>query len=156
MHAKLASLLRFYEARRDGVRLPARRAFLPEEMREWMGHLGIAVVERDPVRFKVLLSGTRLVQYEGSDFTGRYLDEAVPPHARDAILAPFFEALQTRQPVYDTFTPPDQPSRTMHRLVLPCADDGRTVDRFIVGMYWENPPDPFGPKKTVFDDVPTN
>lgn len=94
-HRDLAALYAFWGSKRGQRAYPARRDFLPEEFRDWMGHIGIVEAEYDPQRFKVRLSGTFIVDYEGRDYTGKYLDDVVPPHDLDDVVAPYTRVIET-------------------------------------------------------------
>ncbi len=136
-HERLDQLLAFWESRREGGRLPRRSAFLAEEFRPWMGHIGIIEVTPGQPRFLVRLAGVAIVDYDGADFTGKHLDEVVPPHARAAILGPFEVCLREKAPQYDVISQPFKNAtvRRLHRLLCPCSEDGGTVDRIILGIY---------------------
>ena len=72
---------------------------------------------------------------DGVDFTGKYLEEIVPPHAVDVIITPYLRCLDCRDATYDQFSPPGRDHVAFHRLLLPCANDGETIDKIIVGIY---------------------
>jgi len=137
MHEKLAQLLAFWESRRPSAGLPPRSAFLAEEFRPWMGHIGIVEVKAGRPRFLVRLVGVAIVDYDGADFTGKYLDEVVPLHARSVILGPLEACLREQAPQYDVISQPFKRAtvRRLHRLLCPCSEDGETVDRIIIGIY---------------------
>ena len=87
-HARLQALLRFWEdAAREAGGLPPRRRFAFDAMVPWLGHVAIWTVEHAPLRFKAALIGTRLVEWDGCDGTGRYLDQIISPAHRDAAIA---------------------------------------------------------------------
>ncbi|QJE72911.1 PAS domain-containing protein [Aerophototrophica crusticola] len=136
MLPQLQSLLSFWESLRKGRELPSRQDFRPEDLGPWMGHLGLVAVEHGG-RFRVRLSGTTIVEYDGEDFTGRYLDEAVPPAAYQEILRPYRQVLETRQPVHSSYVSRLGPSAsaTLERLLLPFSDDGCRVDLIMAGIY---------------------
>lgn len=123
---------------RDG-NLPRRSDFPPESLGPWIGHIEIveAIHESGSVRFRVRLVGTRIVYYEGHDNTGLFLDEVVPADARDAVLAPYRQCLETREPVYSTFysCATAAISSLLERLILPLTADGGEVDQFLVAIY---------------------
>lgn len=137
-HPLLERLLRLWNLRRADRRLPRRGDFLPEaDLWPWMGHLAIVAVERHPLRFRVRLAGTELAAYAGADFTGRHLDEMISPHLQDEVLSPYHACLREQLPQYTTFVPqlPEPTYRRLHRLLLPCSNDGRDIDQMIVGIY---------------------
>jgi hypothetical protein len=53
--------------------LPLRAAFDPAELRGLLPSLVILDVEREPLRFRYRLVGTRVVEFNAQEFTGRYL-----------------------------------------------------------------------------------
>jgi hypothetical protein len=137
---KFESLLRLWEERRGARTLPCRRDFLPEELKAWMGHLAIVSLHDGPRRFFAELAGEMVVQYDGADFTGKYLEDAIPPRVVAALVAPYDAAIEHRRPVYCRIGPGPLRGRitSVDRLILPCGTDGETIDRFIVAIYVPN------------------
>ncbi len=129
---------RWQEHCQDG-RLPHRSAFPPESLVPWIGHIQLVEVVRqdERARFRARLVGTRIVYYQGRDNTGRYLDEVVPEEERDAILAPYRDCMDRRQPVYSVFYNCGAAaiSSELERMILPLASDGDQVDQFLVAIY---------------------
>ena len=105
----------------------------------WIGHIQLveAVRQGEATRFRVRLVGTRIVYYEGNDNTGLFLDEVIPAADRDAILAPYRNCLDSREPVYSTFYSCGVAaiSSLLERMILPLATDGASVDQFLVAIY---------------------
>jgi hypothetical protein len=146
VHPKLQNLLTFWNCCRGSRTLPRRSAIPAEDFKPWMGHIMMIEPEGTRPRFRVRLHGTRLYGYHGQDLTGWYLDEAVaePEHGR--IVAPYVAAMRTGGPQFDVIASPFA-GGTVHqlsRLVLPCAEDGTSVDRLIVGMYLHSRPSDAG------------
>lgn len=56
--------------------VPLRRDIDPIELPDLLPCLMLLDVERDPLRFRYRLVGTRVVDFSYHDFTGTYLDEA--------------------------------------------------------------------------------
>ena len=137
-HARAQALLRLWEdAAHETGGLPSRRRFAFETMRPWVGHVAIWAVERDPMRFRAALIGTQLVDWDGCDGTGRYLDEIISVGHRDSAIARCalvansgsWYADAARFVAYGTRT------RTLHRLLVPCAEDRITVDHVITAIF---------------------
>lgn len=120
-------------------RLPCRSAFPPESLVPWLGHIQVveAVREGETTRFRVRLVGTRIVYYEGHDNTGVFLDEVIPVDDQDAVLAPYRDCMDRRQPVYSVFYSCGAAaiSSQLERMILPLATDGDRVDQFLVAIY---------------------
>lgn len=79
----------------------------------------------------------------GRDLTGKYLDEALrdllPADALQSCLNVYTEAMRWKQPAQDTvqLRPDGREGTILHRLVLPCAADGGSVDSFVVAIFAE-------------------
>lgn len=135
---ELISLTAYWTAQRDSRgALPARAAFAPEHLRPWLGNIGIVAVEREAkgLRFRVVLSGTRLDEYRGHSITGRYIDEAC--HNIAATTPHYQTCVDTGMPVH--FLHDNSPNsaiyKAMGKLLLPLSEDGITVDRILVAIY---------------------
>ena len=85
-----------------GGDLPARSDIAPDQIRDLLPNIMIVDVERSPLRFRYRLVGTRVVEYNGIEFTGRYLGEIGWPEEQGMIESyssvvndrrPFFGAL---------------------------------------------------------------
>lgn len=69
---------------KDG-KLPRRSDIAPEQIRDLLPNIMIVEVEHNPMRFRYRLVGTRVVEYNGVEFTGRYLGEIGWPEEQDLI-----------------------------------------------------------------------
>lgn len=134
-HEELAALHRFWLGLSKDGRLPARHDFVAEDLADWIGHVSLLEVERDPLRFRFVLHGGHFTLLSGLSLAGRYLEEGLTPRYRDEVISTYREAVETRQPVYRHYTDPSLPWRELDRLILPLADDGVTVNRVLVGLY---------------------
>jgi hypothetical protein len=105
-------------------------------------------------RLRIDLVGCRIVELDGVDGTGRFLDEIVPPHLAETMLAPYREVLARARPVYHRFSLPSRPQTSIHRLLLPLADDGARVDRILSGIYAD--PDLVKSGRKVFEMRPAD
>jgi hypothetical protein len=82
-----------------GGQLPRRADIAPDQIRDLLPNIMIVDVERDPMRFRYRLVGTRVVEYNGVEFTGRYLGEIGWPEEQDLIDSYAFVA-NSRQPFF--------------------------------------------------------
>lgn len=82
-----------------GGQLPRRGDIAPDQIRDLLPNIMIVDVERDPMRFRYRLVGTRVVEYNGVEFTGRYLGEIGWPEEQDLIDSYTFVA-DSRQPFF--------------------------------------------------------
>jgi hypothetical protein len=84
--------------RRNGC-LPKRGDIAPDEIKDLLPNIMIVDVERDPLRFRYRLVGTRVVEYNGFEFTGRYLGEIGWPEEQD-LIASYTAVVDSRQPFF--------------------------------------------------------
>jgi hypothetical protein len=86
----------------------------------------LPALKRAPLRFKATLIGTRLVDWDGCDGTGRYLDEIISSAHRDAAIARYVTVATSATWYADIvrFLAPRTTTATLHRLLLPFAADG--------------------------------
>ena len=124
--------------------LPARSDFSHLELRPWMGNLLIYDIEYDmgtnePFRLRSRLIGTSIVDHDGRDNTGKYLDQIIPANQYAEVFEPYLQALTERQPTMRVEFVKNHLGldRTRGKIVLPLADDGRTINKFLVGLYFE-------------------
>jgi len=134
----LQALLQLWEnAVHAGGRLPSRRRFSFEAMRPWLGHLAVWTVERAPLRFRAALIGLKLVEWDGQDGTGRYLDEIISQKYRDLAVERYAHVATAGTWHADTarLIAPRTTVAMLHRLLLPCAADGVAVDTIMTAIY---------------------
>ena len=106
--------------------------------------LWLADVQQVPLRFKYRLLGTEQVRILGRDYTGHWIDEAHPNFLGSAAYAQFITAAERGAVGYRNghtmiILPKDY--RSMERLILPLARDGRTVDMLLaISVYHKGGP----------------
>lgn len=127
--------------RREG-RLPARRDIVPSEIRRLLPHVILSEVLRDPFDIRFRLTGTRVVEMNQVDLTGKNLNFGVEdPYWREYWLRIYSDVATTGQPAFgaDSYEFRDRSFADFQWCLLPLAADGRTVDMiFEVEAY---PPD---------------
>ena len=128
----LQGLLQTWRAKCREDALPARRDFDPLEMRDALGWLFIAQTEPDIDDFRYTLIGTEITEQVGRDNTGQTVGEVFGPAGLDL----YRQIRDSRKPVRVSGVVDwlDQDHKSYETLVLPLADDGHTVDRFIGAM----------------------
>jgi hypothetical protein len=80
-------------------RLPRRGDIAPDQIMDLLPNIMIVDVEHDPMRFRYRLVGTRVVEYNGVEFTGRYLGEIGWPEEQDLIDSYAF-VVKSRKPFF--------------------------------------------------------
>jgi hypothetical protein len=153
---QLQDLYTLWHSRLHHRRMPDRADFVPEDFRPWFGHIGIVAAEKPDYhsrypRWRVVLSGLAVTEYDGGDWTGQLLDEAVPDHARGALLAPYDQMVDRLTPVYWMIDSSIGGSALAkyHRLLLPVTCGAPGIGKVIVGIYAE--PDDRQRRQTVYD-----
>lgn len=136
--AELRALYNFWQERRGSRSQPDRASFLPEELKPWWPDLIIydVVPFSAGPRYRFRLQGTRVVQSDGADFTGRYLDDVMPPPFRFGMLAAYHRAVNERAPVYTVRDSQDRAGRPVvfERLILPLGPDGAAPKQLLTGL----------------------
>ena len=139
-------LLRYWESRRQGDRLPARADIEPLELRGLLPHLLLLEVERagDRLRFRFRVAGTAFTTLIGRDVTGRHIDELGPPDRVTPVQDGLAAIVRTGQPCFLAGRPTLHNDRfaRVKRLGVPLATDGRAVDMILA--VWLVLPQPAG------------
>ena len=139
-HPLLRELHAFWDGKRAGRAMPARRDLDPVEIPGLLKHLILLDVTHDPLRFRVRLYGTAVADLRGRDLTGRYLYEdgvtQIGQHIRPFNVA----TVEERRPHFrigDYTDISDGRTGTYYRLGLPLSSDGETVDMLMIGLIRE-------------------
>ena len=118
--------------RRAGRPMPSRSAFVPEDLREWFGHVLLLDVIEGGADFRYRLVGVEIARALGRDYTGRRMTECTYEVPRAAVIREFREVVEARGPVlragHVTWAP-DRSWRAFRSVHAPLASDGQTVDK---------------------------
>ncbi len=132
----LARVLAYWRRRRGGNAMPRRQDIDPVDIPSLLPFVILLDVVGDPPRFRKRLVGSGIVQKEGVESTGQWLDEGVNPVIRDEVIRQHVEA--TRSPAGSCyaveFTGNDGKLYSYHRLLLPLSSDGEKVDMLFGGV----------------------
>ena len=124
--------INLWDERRAGQPMPSRDDFVPEDLREWFGHVLILDVIRGGADFRYRLVGVEIVRALGRDYTGRRMTECTYEVPRAAVIKEFREVVDTRRPIlregHVTWAP-DRSWRAFKSVHVPLAADGHTVDK---------------------------
>ena len=139
-HPVLQRLYEYWDGKRAGRAMPARGDLDPVEIPDLLPHLILLDVTHDPLRFRVRLYGTSVVELRGIDLTGRYLYEGgvtqIGHHTRPWNL----RTVEDRLPHFTTgdYTDiSDGRTGTYYRLGLPLSGGGEAVDMLMIGLIRE-------------------
>lgn len=115
--------------------LPARSEFDPLDMRDWLSSMFLVEEAPDDDDFRYTLIGTKITLQVGVDNTGKRVSEIFG----DAGLALYRKVRDERRPmrVHGTVDWRNQKYKSYETLILPLADDGRRINRFIGAMVFE-------------------
>ena len=137
-HARTAGFYRYWEAKRQGARLPARADLDPVEMKEWLPGIVLVNVTPDPAhrppyRLTYRLIGTRATELRGHEAAGKSVEEAFFGNSLAEILENYRVVIEERKPVYDGDRTRSKSGGRLEAetLLLPLASDGVTVDMVI-------------------------
>lgn len=131
----LARFLALWNEKRGQRRMPARRDFSYEDLWPWLGRLNLIAVEGDEARFVVFSEvSTRIY---GREMTGKRLSEFTPKLLADAALSDHREFMAADGVPMTSHVNITYEHRDMQwtRLVVPLADDERTVKRYFVAVH---------------------
>jgi hypothetical protein len=87
-------------------------------------------------RFHIRFLGKRVALSYGADFSGRFLDEALPPAWRDNAMIAYRKAVAARLPIYNAVETQDRDGTRVRRerLLLPFTANGGTADRVLASI----------------------
>jgi hypothetical protein len=136
---KLRRFYDYWSSKRVIGRFPSRGDIDPTEMPDLLPGITLIEVVRDPergTRFRIRLFGTEHVRANRRDFTGLFVDEVFDGPEMEKLLPAYMSVAETGEPHFWKSRIPlaGREHYSYHRLLLPLADDGRTVD-MLIGYY---------------------
>lgn len=142
----LLNLAAYWSAKRDGDRLPPRRAIDPLDMpRRLLPHLALAEPTGDDMTVRFRLLGTELVQRAGRDNTGKTSAEILEGAYREHIETLYATVIAEARPLYAESTRiwNEEGTGRVRRLFLPVTADDLTgrVAFVLSAQSWTNAPD---------------
>lgn len=128
--------------RRGATEMPAWAAMNTRLFDALRPHSILFEIEREPLDFRYAEIGSRIAAVSNTDNTGRRISEL--PHQRppSRVWEHFTAALDACAPVKGTlpYVGRSRDVGGVFHIVLPLADDGRTVDRLLVCVDLAPPP----------------
>lgn len=122
-----------------GGGLPGRQHVDPLAIPGLLPFVWLADVQRAPLRFRYRLLGTEHAHVFGRDYTGCWLDEVHVGFDTAPAYHQYVEAAERGRVVYrrgHTLVMLPKDYRSIERLLLPLARDGRTVDMLLaISLY---------------------
>ncbi|GAB4356818.1 MAG: hypothetical protein Kow00114_07960 [Kiloniellaceae bacterium] len=136
VHARFSDMIDYMKRVAPAGRLPGRQHIDPLDFRGVISLVNLMDVDRSGgvPRFRYRLVGETQTRNVGHELTGFYLEEAVVPELLARVQANMTKAVETRQPVFDSFPipHPDRNFIVAQRMYFPLAADGETVDMLLV------------------------
>jgi hypothetical protein len=135
-HPGLRALYDYWEGRRAGGRLPARRDLDPLDIPDLLPNLMlIDVASEAELRYRLV--GTALVAHMGRDTTGLLLQDGYSARVWEEILPDYLYVIRKRRPCLrrNVAVGPREKRPACLRLLLPLAGDGERVDMLLAGAY---------------------
>lgn len=130
-----SDLLAHWDKERGNAFAPHYSFIDPVKLRRWVGDISVVHLHDGPKRFFVSLHGANVARHLGPDFHQKYLEDVIPPVAREDTLAPYLVGMKTGQPTYSIQMASSNNGlyKTLERMVLPCSGATSTnVERFLV------------------------
>jgi hypothetical protein len=139
-HPKLRRLYEYWDTKRGGRKMPARADLDPLEMTFIIGNIILVdVLDEIPPRFRIRLHGTNLSQRVGYELTGKMLDELPVTEFRALAQQSFARVATTGTATHgrrDRII--DGRFARYETVIMPLSDDGKRVDRLIVGLIYDD------------------
>jgi len=94
----LQRMLTYWQSKCGGHAMPARADIDPLEFAWGLGNVSLLDVEKDPLRFRYRLAGSKLARIMEVDLTGRGIDDIKQPEFRDLMRKHLQEIVETAKP----------------------------------------------------------
>src|SRR5687768_16481804 len=129
---RLHQVYAYWQQKRGGRALPARRDIEPADLVAVLPHLMMVDVEEGP-RFRYRLFGTAVVEAFGSDPTGKYVDDVMVGAYKTFLLGLYNDLVTSKKPIYSTSIYGGKRDTMLwtQRLMLPLSSDGTKVDKVL-------------------------
>ncbi|MEX2631421.1 MAG: PAS domain-containing protein [Tistlia sp.] len=136
-HPRIRALYDYWAGLRPGgTLLPGRQHLDPIDIPALLPWVWLFDVQRQPLRFRVRLLGTKHYEQMLRDPTGRWVDEAYPSFASQTTYPDYLKVAVEGRISYRKGPPAyhvDSGCSLLERIMLPLARDGRSVD-MILGL----------------------
>jgi len=133
---RLSDLLAYWNEKRQGRAMPARRDIDPLELKSHLGRLHFVDVEYQPFRLRLRMMGVESTETLGRDMTGRYFDEIHPPHIMANVVKTYEWLVQHKRPLrhFGNAAYADKSVYLFEVLNLPLSDDGVVMNMVLGEM----------------------
>jgi hypothetical protein len=137
--ARLCRLYAYWDERRGDRRSPARRDIDPVDFSYALGSIMLVDVLRDPLKFRVRLHGSELVNRDRHDLTGKLLDDLPKTDFNVLVIERCKSLVATGDPVliHDDRVL-DGRHRRYEALWLPLSRDGAEVTMLLCAFIYRD------------------
>lgn len=124
------AIYRYWDGKRCGRRMPARRDIDPVEMKSWLAHMQLVDVHHNPRRLVYRLVGEIDVSFRGYNPAGRTVEECGIGRSLQETLKNYDLVVTGRSPVYDwsDYVSKSGYLTSQECILLPLSDDDATVN----------------------------
>ncbi len=132
-HPRFLRLADYLAAKAPPGKLPGRQHIEPTEIPDllpWIMLIDVIAQSGADPRYRIRLVGTEVVRIQGSDGTGRYVEEVLDSAELAGILQGYGEIVSSRQPGYrqGVVATKGRQHVAYRRIAFPLARDGVHVD----------------------------
>ena len=132
-NARFRRLADYLAAKAPQGKLPGRKHIDPLELADllpWVMLIDMMPQANGEPRYRIRLVGTEIVAIQGSDGTGKYVDEVLTGSESAEVIRGYGEILRTREPQYRRGNVPvsGRGHVPYERVAFPLASDGEHVD----------------------------
>jgi hypothetical protein len=133
----LSGLLAYWRRKLAGRAMPRRADIDPTEIPRLLPHLQL--VERVGGRYRYRLAGTAIVAAYGSELTGKFVDELIPPARRAVAEGHYTMAFESGRPLFvrNKYTTTRAIDIVASRVILPLSEDGAAVSMVVMAQTFE-------------------
>lgn len=139
-HAQIRAIVDYWAAIHPTEGLPGRQHFEPRDIPALLPYLRLIDVLGPPLRFRIRLMGTQLVDALRADHTGKFYDEVFENFERSSLHHELRAVVERHEPNWrrgDHRLNAGRDYILMERVILPLARDGENVDMLLMLMHFE-------------------
>src|SRR5258708_4790336 len=128
----LSALHAYWQSKRAGLSMPARKCIAPEEMKPLLPHIMLAEIV-DGGRFRYRVVGTEVERRYGRKLTGGFIDELLRGEYGENVLTLYRRIVAERRPLFsrDRVETASGVAMISERVMLPLSDNGEDVNMVI-------------------------
>jgi hypothetical protein len=135
-NARFRRLADYLAAKAPPGKLPGRKHIDPLELADllpWLMLIDVIPQTSGEPRYRIRLVGTEVVAIQGSDGTGKFVEEVLTGSEGSDVIRRYGEILRTHEPQYrrGTVAATGREHVPYERIVFPLANDGERVDMLL-------------------------